>query len=140
MDHEKSCGALIFHEEDGEDLLLLIKHRNGGHWSFPKGHVEGNETEVETALREIWEETGLQVDLVTDFRESVFYSPKTDVTKEVIYFLAHSDTKELRLQEEEVGQGIWVDVPRALTLVTYENDRQLIQKASAWRKGHPGEV
>lgn len=137
MKHEKSCGALIFHEDGEQSLLLLIKHRNGGHWSFPKGHVEAGETEVETALREISEETGLQVNLTTDFRESVFYSPTSGVTKEVIYFLARSDTTTLVLQEEEVGQGIWVDVPRALTLVTYDNDRQLIQKASAWHEAHP---
>lgn len=137
MKHEKSCGALIFHEDGEQSLLLLIKHRNGGHWSFPKGHVEAGETEVETALREISEETGLQVDLISDFRESVSYSPKGGITKEVIYFLAYSDHTTLHLQEEEVGQGIWVDVPRALTLVTYDNDRQLIQRATAFKEAHP---
>ena len=61
MRHEKSCGGLIYREHDGETQLLLLKHRCGGHWSFPKGHMEAGETEMETALREIREETGLRV-------------------------------------------------------------------------------
>lgn len=130
MKQEKSCGALIFHEENQDISLLLIKHRNGGHWSFPKGHMENGETEPQTALREILEETGLKVQLFTDFRKSVSYQPKPDINKEVVYFVAISDTQEIQLQEEEVRQGIWVDPPRALTLVTYENDRHLIQTAT----------
>ena len=66
----------------------MIKHKNGGHWAFPKGHVEKKETEPETALREIKEETGLKVELDTGFREMVTYSPKPNVMKDVIYFAA----------------------------------------------------
>ena len=53
MIREKSCGALVYRDREGVKELLLIKHRSGGHWSFPKGHVEGSENEVQTALREI---------------------------------------------------------------------------------------
>ena len=60
---EKSCGALVYRIKNGELELLLLKHRFGGHWSFPKGHVEEGETEVETALREVHEETGLTIQL-----------------------------------------------------------------------------
>ena len=51
MLHEKSCGAIVYRKSHGNTEILLIKHINSGHWSFPKGHVEGNETEVETAIR-----------------------------------------------------------------------------------------
>ena len=54
--------------------ILLIRHKNGGHWAFPKGHVEKKETEEDTALREIREETGLEVLLDTGFRRAVTYS------------------------------------------------------------------
>ena len=61
MKHEKSCGALVYRKHGDRTELLLIKHRFGGHWSFPKGHVELGENEFQTALREVKEETGLDV-------------------------------------------------------------------------------
>ena len=61
MMHEKSCGAIVYRKSHGNIEILLIKHVNSGHWSFPKGHVEGTETEIETAKREIKEETGYEV-------------------------------------------------------------------------------
>lgn len=76
MLHEKSCGAIVYRKSHGNTEILLIKHVNSGHWSFPKGHVEGNETELETAQREIKEETGIDVILDPTFRETVSYSPK----------------------------------------------------------------
>ena len=69
---EKSCGAVIWRGTPGEHQYLLARH-NGGHWSFPKGHVEGEETEIQTAQREILEETGLQAEIDTNFRQVVTY-------------------------------------------------------------------
>ena len=68
MKKEKSCGAIVYRQRDSWVEVLLICHKNGGHWAFPKGHVEKQETEEETALREIREETGLTVKLNTAFR------------------------------------------------------------------------
>ena len=45
MLHEKSCGAIVYRKFHGNTEILLIKHINSGHWSFPKGHVEKGETE-----------------------------------------------------------------------------------------------
>ena len=80
MEREKSCGALVFRlpedvTEPTPPDILLIRHRKGGHWSFPKGHVEGTETEVETAKREIKEETAIDVLIDPTFRETVSYFP-----------------------------------------------------------------
>ena len=88
MKKEISCGAVIARQTENGREILLIRHVNGGHWAFPKGHMEGNETESETALREIREETGLTVTLDTGFRAVVTYSPKPGVMKDVIYFAA----------------------------------------------------
>ena len=130
MRKEKSCGAVVYHKPStASPKILLIKHRNGGHWSFPKGHVENDETEKQTALREIKEETGLDVQLLDGFREVVFYKPKPNTQKEVVYFVAKSKTAKTRLQKEEISRGIWVDFDKALSLVTYENDKVLIRGA-----------
>lgn len=126
---EKSCGALVFRRFHGNTELLLIKHANGGHWSFPKGHVEAGETEVETALREIKEETGIDVIIDPSFREVISYSPKKDTQKDVIYFIARAQNYDYTPQEEEIAQIKWVEINRAHTILTYDNDKQLVNKA-----------
>lgn len=129
MTMEKSCGALVFRRFHGNTELLLIKHANGGHWSFPKGHVEPGETEVETALREIKEETGIDVIIDPSFREVISYSPKKDTQKDVIYFVARAQNYDYTPQEEEIAQIKWVEINRAHTILTYDNDKQLVNKA-----------
>ncbi len=129
MLYEKSCGAVVFRKYHGNTELLLIKHTMGGHWAFPKGHVEGAETEIETALREIKEETGIDVDLDPSFREVVSYSPKRDVMKDVIYFLGKAKNFDYVPQKEEVAQIKWVEINLAHSLLSYDNDKQLVTKA-----------
>ena len=131
MTYEKSCGALVYRRFHGNTELLLIKHANGGHWSFPKGHVEEGETEIETALREIKEETDVDVIIDPTFREVVTYSPKKDTQKDVIYFIARATTFDYTPQEEEVSQVKWVEINRAQSCLTYDNDKQLVNKAKA---------
>lgn len=126
---EKSCGAIICHRDGEKIQILILKHRLGGHWSFPKGHVENAETERETALREVREETGLHIRLLDHFRERVSYSPKPGVDKDVVYFLGYAEDKHTIMQKEEVSEIRWVDLARAHEFLTYYNDRQLLRSA-----------
>lgn len=128
MKFEKSCGAIIIKRNSDKIETLLIQML-GGHWSYPKGHVEDNETEVETALREIKEETNLDVIIDTRFREITTYSPKPGVIKDVIYFLAFAKTLDVKVQEEEVANYEWVDINDATKLITFEEDRKIFKKA-----------
>ena len=129
---EKSCGAVIYYQHDDVRVYLLIQHVNGGHWAFAKGHVENEETEVETALREIKEETQLEVILDANFRSEVTYSPKPGVVKDVIYFIAESKSLNVMNQQEEVTQIMWLPLEEALQRLTYESDRQVLTDASAY--------
>ena len=129
MKYEKSCGAVVFRQNEGQVEYLLIRHVNGGHWAFPKGHVEKGETEAQTALREIREETGLSVTLRADFRETVSYMPGPGITKEVVYFLALTEERSVSRQREEVSDCRWLPGPQALELATYDNDRRILQAA-----------
>lgn len=128
MKKEKSCGAVVYRMGENGPEILLIKHKNGGHWAFPKGHVEKKETESETALREIWEETGLKVELDTKFRKMVTYSPKPNVMKDVIYFAGEAKQENARPQPEEVLKISWKVPEEALELVTYATDREVLQE------------
>ena len=58
MNREHSCGAVVFTRKGGQVFYVVVQEQSGA-YSFPKGHMEGNETELETAQREIFEETGV---------------------------------------------------------------------------------
>ncbi len=125
---EKSCGAVVIRRLGSEWSVLLIQNIKGS-WCYPKGHVEGDETEEETALREIKEETALDVKIDSGFRQVVRYSPRKRVFKEVVYFLAHAQNGATLPQKEEVRQCKWYLLSSALSAVTFENDRQVLARA-----------
>ena len=127
---EKSCGAVIFKRDDTDRYLLL--HYEGGHWDFVKGHVERNESERQTTLRETKEETGItDLHFIEGFREPISYfyrrAGKT-VKKEVIFYLMETRTKEVHLSREHVGFD-WLTYERAMARLTYKNARDTLQKA-----------
>lgn len=130
-EEEKSCGAVIYQERSEGRRYLLAQH-GASHWSFPKGHVEGSEREVETAAREILEETGLTVDIDTRFREVVTYYPKEGVIKDVIFFLATPTGGEEHAQEEEIRQLGWFSFEEAQPLVTFATDIEVLKAAEAY--------
>lgn len=107
MTYEKSCGGIVYRKFHGNTEILLIKHIKSGYWSFPKGHVEKGETEEETAVREIKEETGIDVYIDPDFRETVTYSPRKDAKKDVVYFVARARNFDYTPQLEEIAEIRW---------------------------------
>ncbi|NLZ36869.1 MAG: NUDIX domain-containing protein [Clostridiales bacterium] len=127
---EKSCGAIIVSDTG----RILIIHQQKGQWGFPKGHVESGETEEMTALREIKEEVGLDVELDTDFREVNTYSPCPGVIKDVVYFLGRPLSTKVTLQKEEVIGYEWVTIEGARNALTFRNDRLLIDKMEEYLK------
>lgn len=128
---EKSCGAVVWRMEGGQRQYLLARH-NGGHWSFPKGHVEGAETERETAGREILEETGLTAEIDTGFRQVVTYSPKPGIIKDVIFFTATPTGGREHAQEAEIAELGWFPYREASALVTYATDEEILAAAEAY--------
>lgn len=127
MKREKSCGAIIYKYENSKLYILLLKH-NQGHWSFSKGHVENEETEKETALREIKEETNLDVCIDNNFRYITTYSPKENTIKDVVYFVATPLNDDIKIQEKEISEISWYSAIEALDKITYNNDKQVLKK------------
>lgn len=127
--YEKSCGGVIFYKTKQNTKVLLVKNNNGRYWSFPKGHIEEGENEQQTAIREIKEETGLDVTLVDGFREISEYCPFGKIRKRVVFFLARAFTDNVKIQEEEIDSYIWVDLQQARKMCSYDNDLRVIEKA-----------
>ena len=128
--YEKSCGAVVYHKNSSNDVrILLVKNHNGKCWTFPKGHVEANETEQQTALREIKEETGLDVKIEPDFRQTSIYRPFGKIKKKVVFFLAQADESTVNMQQSEIDYYIWVTIPDALKMCSHENDMKILYEA-----------
>lgn len=127
---EKSCGVVVFKKEEELKFLLLLYP--GGHWDFPKGHVEDTDaTEQETANRELIEETGIS-DLVfiDNFRHEISYKYNkfgTPSHKLVVFFLGKTELKDVKLSHEH-HDSLWLNYEEALQKLTFENARSLLRK------------
>lgn len=133
MRHEKSCGALVMRRDakDGKLYILMIRHKAGGHRSFPKGHMEKGETETDTAEREVMEETAVRIRLTPGrgFRRTVHYNPMPGVKKEVVYFLTETAQADVHPQQGEIAEVEWIPLEQAEDALTHENDRQVLRAA-----------
>lgn len=134
MKKEKSCGAIVYRVASGQVHVLLLRPRHGRHWSFPKGHMEKDENEFETAVREVREETGLSISIKKGFRETISYRPKSSVLKDVVYFVAEATSNQIKMQKTEIGDIRWINIYDAPDHVTHQNDRDLMYKATSFLK------
>ena len=129
---EKSCGAIVYKKENDEFKFLLVL-QNNGHYNFPKGHVEQGETEIETALREIKEETNLDVEINSEYRNSVEYIiDGTNILKQVVYFLATPKTNDIKKQESEILEIKWLNYEECLNTITYDNVKEVLKDAKSF--------
>jgi bis(5'-nucleosidyl)-tetraphosphatase len=132
MIDERSSGAVIFsnNKELNKSEFLLL-HYASGHWEFPKGNIEDGEDEVQAACREIFEETGIQnVHFLEGFRKNIqYYYRRGDILirKEVIFYLAITNTKEIALSNEHIGYA-WKDYMEAINQLTYKSAKDLLKE------------
>ncbi len=128
---EYSAGGVVYRRV-GDTYQLVAVHRNRHtDWSLPKGHIEKGETQEQTALREVKEETGLDARIVDSLGEVVyFYRRPRGLTRKVVYhFLMEHTGGEFGPPNWEVDEARWVDIDQAHTLLTYKNDLGIVQKA-----------
>ena len=90
--------------------------------------MEEGENEIQTAIRETKEETNIDVKINENYRYKINYSPKEDVTKDVIYYLATKTTEEVKPQLSEVSDVEWVNINDAIEKITYDNSRNVLKQ------------
>ena len=128
MINETSSGAILFYINK-QTIVFLLLHYSGGHWDFPKGNQEKGESDMDTALREITEETGIiDVTFLEGFKKEVFYKYKRNnhlISKKVVYFLAKSNSPDVVLSSEHL-EFVWESYEDALRRITYKNSKEIL--------------
>lgn len=124
LKYEQSCGAYVIN--DGK--VLIVQHKNGNHWDFPKGHIEAGETKKQTAIREVFEETGIEIKIASDKEYQITYKPKMDVQKDVTFFEAECIGGILKKQEAEISSLKWVEIENVFEYLTFERSKKLFEK------------
>ena len=132
MREQKSAGIVLFRNASNKNEFLLLNYPQG-HWDFVKGKVEEGETPHETALRETKEETGISdIEFIGGFEESVEYDfrfKKENIHKKVIFFLAKTNEKNIKLSHEH-NDYLWLEYNDALKKTTFENAKNVLTKAN----------
>ena len=133
---EKSCGTIPYTINNGTIHYLLVKAKDDGYCGFPKGHVEANESEEETSLRESLEETSVNVQINRDFRYEISYQMDNGNIKTVIYFLANfKNQTPKRNNDFEDFEYLLLSFDLALQELTFENTKQMLKKANDFLSG-----
>lgn len=137
MKQEHSAGFVVFHGKTPE-FLLLKYHK--GYWDFPKGHLEGNETELEAAKRELKEETGIsEIKILEGFRHDINYGFKSKqgefIRKKVTFFAGRSKTRNIKISFEHKGYE-WLKFEDAIKRATYKNAKNLLRSVKKFTEKH----
>ena len=131
MIEETSAGIVLFRKEESKILFLLL-HYPSGHWDFVKGKMEQEESTHQTAVRETKEETGItDMVFVENFEEWIQYNFKYQgelVQKKVVFFLAETKTKEVKISHEHSGYT-WLDYNSSMEKTTFDNAKTVLTKA-----------
>lgn len=139
MAREKSYGAVVFRRDT--DLQYLILQYGAGHWDLVKGHGERGESEEETVLRELAEETGItRATFIPGFREEIHYFFQRrghTVYKEVVYYLIETPEEKVTLSDEHVAYQ-WLPYAEALRAITFGNSKRLVEQAHEHLTTSPG--
>jgi 8-oxo-dGTP pyrophosphatase MutT (NUDIX family) len=131
-----SAGGIVVRYEGATPFLVVgsrRRERDGRTWTLPKGTPESGETTEQTALREVTEETGLQV-RITGPLESIeywFVQSGTRIHKTVHYFLMEPTGGDLSRHDREFEQVRWIPFDEAAGLLTFETERELVARAAA---------
>jgi len=129
---EKSCGAVLYTVIAGTRHYVLVSNMNGGNCTIPKGHVQGNETEKETALREVFEETNIHAEFVDGFRKQITIMSGT---KEVVYFIAKYENQTPKYDPNEHEEIMVLPFEEALAAITWEYAKEVLCEAERFLAG-----
>ncbi|HSX03642.1 MAG TPA: NUDIX domain-containing protein [Rhabdochlamydiaceae bacterium] len=125
---EESFGIVPLKEEQGIWMVFLILHKQGRHWGFPKGKRQGDEDAKTSAIRELKEETNLDIVRFlqeTPFIESYLFRSKGKKILKTVHYFPAVVSGDLKLQEEEIRDGKWLPLKEAHQQLTFKEARSI---------------
>lgn len=129
LEYKKSCGFVVFKKFKDEIYYLIIRAWNG-EYGFPKGHMQNDESEYETAFRELKEETNVEVRIVGGFKRQIEYKfPNKDIMKQSVYFLGEWIKNDIICQEAEVLEAKFMTYEEAMELLTFAETEGVLEEA-----------
>ena len=127
----ESFGVIPITRENEEYKVLLILHREGNHWGFPKGKANPGEKHIETACRELKEETNLEVKDILHMHAFIehyhFRRKKEQIFKTAYYYPAIVEGV-LKCQEEEIRDARWFSFVDALNQLSFKQARHILRE------------
>jgi len=138
---ETSAGGFVL-AADGSPRIAVIGRRNRGgriDWCVPKGHLEGDETKEQAAIREIAEETGLEA-IIIESLGSIHYefsTPTSIISKTVHHFLMQQTGGTLTIENDPDQEAVdirWVHIDLLSAELAHENERRLALIVQEWVK------
>jgi 8-oxo-dGTP pyrophosphatase MutT (NUDIX family) len=132
MPFERSAGAVVFRTvgKSREYLLLQAKFKSS-FWDVPKGNIEEGETPEQTVIREVKEETGLDVNLLPGFQNEATWFYTRDgkqIRKQAMFFLAEAKEVKVTLSDEHIAYA-WLPLKEAVARATFKNTKGLLREA-----------
>ncbi|HTR72974.1 MAG TPA: NUDIX hydrolase [Solirubrobacteraceae bacterium] len=135
-DHETSAGGVVIRGEAGKEQLVAIvpvrRSPSGARvLCLPKGHIDPGENALQTAVREVREETGANVELIAELGEIGYWYRREGrtVSKSVVFFLFRYVSGDLADHDDEVERARWIDLRGALSKLSYQGERETVAKA-----------
>ena len=127
MKREFSAGGIVF---NSKGQVLLTKHSQNKHWSFPKGLIDPGQTSEEAALREVREEGGVKAEIIdkVGYSKYVYTMQGEKIFKVVTYFLMEYVSGNPEDHDWEVEEAGWYEVEDALRQLTFSQDKDLLRK------------
>lgn len=129
-----SVGIILFHRFPRKIMYLILKQHQG-HWGFPKGHIEKGERLIDTAVRELKEETGIKkIDFVKRkilLRDKYsFKNGKSKVIKSVDYYIAESLVDKVKIDGKEILNYKWMSVEKSYERLTFSKSKKILKRAN----------